>query len=233
MPQAKGFYTTFFFLLYCGVNPCAASQDLQVLEHEALQYLLQHYQNQAEKVVINVSTLDKRLRLENCTGALSFTLRDAAGTGGAVSLKAQCQGAKPWSLYMAARVALHHRVLVASHSMSRGELLRANNIETVLMDTSTLRGGYLTESDNAIGKQLRRSVQRLEPLRQGLLEAPIVVKRGDEVRLIVSSGTITVAAKATALASGRVGERIRVRNSSSKRIISAHVTAIGEVSATF
>lgn len=231
MQQEQHFYSILFLLF--SLNCQGETQNLSELENHAAQYLEAHYSQHAEKVVISVSRLDKRLQLQHCTEAFTFKLRDSTNRGGSVSLKAQCDSAKPWSLYMSAHIALHHRILVASRDMARAEQIGADDMHSVLMDTSVLRHGYITGKNQAIGKQLKRSIGQLEPLRQGLLRTPTAVKRGDTVRLEITSGAMTVAAKATALSNGGIGDRIRVRNNSSERIIQANITAEGQVTAVF
>lgn len=68
-------------------------------------------------------------------------------------------------------------------------------------------------------------------LRRKQLQAPQLVKRGDEVRIVARQDGIEVSNAGEALANGRMGEVIRVRNVGSGKVISARVSAGGEVEA--
>ncbi len=233
MRQAHYFYVILFALFSNANHSYAGAQSLSSLEKAAKNFLQIHYREKAEKIIITVSRLDARLRLESCLSPPSFTVRDNAAAGGAISLKAVCLGEKPWSLYMAAHAALHHQIVVAVRPLARGEVIQSEDITTELLDTSTLRNGYLTNTEFAVGKLLKHPLRIREPLRQGVLTSPIAVKRGQTVRLEVISGSITVAAKAIALTNGRIGESVRVRNISSKRVVNAEVVENGRVMTTF
>jgi flagellar basal body P-ring formation protein FlgA len=59
-----------------------------------------------------------------------------------------------------------------------------------------------------------------------------LVRRGETVTVVSRSGGIEVRAGGTALTDGARGERIRVRNDSSRRIVEGVVTAAGRIEVT-
>ena len=65
-------------------------------------------------------------------------------------------------------------------------------------------------------------------LTASVVEFPILVRRGDRISIRSHSGGISVRANAEALDNGRYGERIRVRNLQSAKVIEVTVTAAGE-----
>jgi flagella basal body P-ring formation protein FlgA len=214
----------------------AAQQDLDQLKAAAKHFLEQRYTQQHTATTdseISVADLDPRLRLTNCSAPLTFSVRDIGDNGGAISVKAQCEGEQPWSLYLSAQVDVYREILVAAVPLGRGTLIDSSVITHQRLNTSTLRQGYLTSANQVLGQQLRRSIDAGEPLREGVLEQPLAVERGDIVTLESTSGTIQVATQAEALSSGRVGEQIRVRNTSSERVVRANILGEGRVGANF
>lgn len=211
-------------------------QDLGELQAAAGHFLEDHYaQQQASNDTseVSVDALDPRLRLAKCPAPLSFSVRDLGDDGGAISVKVQCDSEQPWSLYVSAQIDIYRDILVAAVPLARGTLIDESVVSYQRLNTSTLRQGYLTSAQQVLGQQLRRPLAVGEPLRTGVLEQPLAVERGDIVTLESSNGSIQVATQAEALSSGRVGEQIRVRNTSSKRIVSANVLGEGRVGANF
>lgn len=208
----------------------AQRQDLEVLRSAVGQFLEQYYaKTNAKRVEIDVHRLDPRLRLTDCDTELSFSVSDNHNSGGNVSVHTQCLGQQPWALYIPAQVDLFRPVAVASHNLSRGTVLSQADLEMALRNTSHLRQGFVDKPENALGMELRRPLKQGEPLRAGVLIEPLVVKRGDEVRLLALSGAIRVSAQGTAMGSGRIGEQIRVKNNNSSRVVKGEVIGVGQV----
>ncbi|HEY7883409.1 MAG TPA: flagellar basal body P-ring formation chaperone FlgA [Cellvibrionaceae bacterium] len=232
-----GFYRKFSRLIMLGALLIAPSawcqQDLQAIAQKVSDYLQSHYAGSAKKLTVNVNQLDPRLQLSACTQPLEISVRDTSGNGGAVSARVECHSPNPWAIYVGAQVDLYHQVVVASRPLARGERLHQDTVELALMNTSQLRQGYLTTLDSVQGLVIKRHLQANEPLRQGILEQPVIVSRGQTVTLESEAGAINVATQAEALSNGRLGDQIRVRNLSSQRVIRADVVGEGRVAASF
>jgi flagella basal body P-ring formation protein FlgA len=80
-----------------------------------------------------------------------------------------------------------------------------------------------------VGMRLKRSLPMGAVLTPAYLESPMLVRRGDQVVIRADLPGMDVRASGTALGSAAAGERLRVRNESSGRIVEAIVTARGEV----
>ncbi len=233
MTAYRGFYP-FFISLILGLSaPALALEDIRQLEQQVTRFLEGQYDQTAKKVTIEVSRLDPRLRLAACGEPLQMNLRDQSRSGGAVSVHVSCNTPQPWAIYASAQVDLYRDILVAKRTIARGERLHEGNIGLELTNTSLQRQGYLIDPHRAKGQLAKRNIRPGEAIRQGLLEEPIAIDRGQTVSLAARSGGITVVTQAEALASGRVGDQIRVRNISSERIISARIVDEGTVEASY
>lgn len=214
----------------------SAQQDLNQLKAAAEDFLQKHYsqpKDSSSSHEISVAGLDPRLRLSQCSVPLSFNLRDMNDNGGAVSVKVACEDEQPWSIYISAQVSIYRDVLVANAPLGRGTLIEQASITQQRLNTSSMRQGYFTSPEQVLGLQLRRPLAAGEPLRSGVLEQPLAVVRGDIVTLESTTGAIQVATQAEALSSGRVGEQIRVRNTSSQKVVNANILGEGRVGANF
>ena len=110
-------------------------------------------------------------------------------------------------------------VLVASRMLRRGEALTLDLVELVECDITQLRHGYFTDFEALGNMQTRRSVVAGDVLTRNHVEAIPVVHRGDEVELVARTNQLAVSALGQAMQDGGIGERIRVKNSDSGKIL--------------
>lgn len=222
--------------LLCSLTPFVSAQvPVQVyatnqLKQDIASFLAMEYEQvEHERIDINVGNLDSRLRLSSCEHPIAFTIQDASGLGGNISVKAQCSSGQSWSVHVPAQVTIYREIPTALRDIARGELINQGHIGTSLVNISSIRQAFLPEEGAIIGKEAKRNISMGEPFKTALLDAPTAVRRGEMVTLESLAGTIKVSSSGTALADGRIGQTIRVRNNSSERIISGVVMSQGLV----
>ncbi|MCK9294727.1 MAG: flagellar basal body P-ring formation chaperone FlgA [Desulfobulbaceae bacterium] len=120
-------------------------------------------------------------------------------------------------------------VLLASHSLSRRSILSPGDIETDFRDISMLGDNLISNPDQAIGKQLYKSLRAGDLVFAHLLKNPPLVKRGDLVTIIAKNGGLQVSAPGEAKNAGGIGEIVRVKNLMSRRVLQARVVDEGVV----
>ena len=81
----------------------------------------------------------------------------------------------------------------------------------------------------AIGQETTRPIQLGRPLLSNLLKAPTIIRRGQTISMLAKQSTFEVRSMGESLMDGAVGERIKVRNSRSKRIVEGVITKNGVV----
>lgn len=224
--------TAGLFFLFCSFTSFASAQIYPVnqLKQDIASFLATEYQQVPhERIDINVGNLDNRLRLANCSSPVEFIPQDTSGLGGNISIKAQCESGKVWSVHVPAQVTIYREIAVAGRDIVRGEVISHAHIGTNLVNISSIRQAFLPEAEAVIGKEAKRNISKGEPFRSALLDAPTAVKRGELVTLESLAGSIKVSSAGTAMTDGRVGQKIRVRNNSSERIISGVVISQGLV----
>jgi flagellar basal body P-ring formation protein FlgA len=232
LTSAAGSPAAGLFFLLCSLASFSSAQIYPVnqLRQDIASFLANEYKQVAhERIDINVGNLDNRLRLASCKQPIEFINQDPSGLGGNISVKAQCHGDRVWSVHVPAQVTIYREIAVAGRDIARGEVISYAHIDTNLVNVSSIRQAFLPEAESVIGKEAKRNISKGEPFRITLLDAPTAVKRGELVILESLAGSIKVSSAGTALADGRVGQKIRVRNNSSERIISAVVISQGLV----
>jgi len=174
---------------------------------------------------VKAGHLDSRLRLAECDAPLEAFQPDGGQTLGNTTVGVRCAGSKTWTLYVPVKVSIHENVVVAARPLQKGKQLQQQDLKLVETDISGLRSGYYESLHDVIGKQLTRSVRIGAAITMPVVKDPRQVKRGQSINLIAEAGGLRVQMKGKALADGSSGERIQVRNLSTKRVVEGVVTS--------
>jgi len=178
---------------------------------------------------IKVNTIDRRLKLAHCD-QLKFNLASGSHLVGKTSIRVICTEPKAWSFYVTANISRYDNIYIANGSLNRGHIIRESDVYKSRKDLAKLPFGYITNPADVIGKQLKRHVQAGRILSPSQLINPIVIKRGEIISLQSKSSGFAISMKGTAMSNGAIGDRIRVKNSSSKRIVEGTISQAGIVS---
>ncbi len=141
----------------------------------------------------------------------------------------RCEGEQPWSIYVPVTVKIYRKIVVTSRPLAQGQIISSNDIEMYRMDISQLAGGYLTQANIAIGQILSRPLQLGRPLLSNFLKAPTVIRRGQTITLLARKASFEVRSIGESMMDGAVGERIKVRNRRSRRIVEGIIVKNGVV----
>lgn len=206
-------------------------QDLQALANQVAEFVEEQLQNDPRLTQLSVKpiALDNRLKLAQCAAPVELEAHNVRADSTRATVKATCRQPTPWSLYISADVDGMALAAVATRSIGRGEQLSEADVVLSEKSISDLPSGYLTEPSAAVGLEARRTFTAGEVFRVSALKPPIVIKKGDAVVVEAGSNSIAVVAPGIALADGKVGQQIRVKNSRSDRTIKAMVVGPGRV----
>lgn len=185
--------------------------------------------NQFDKYTIQVGRLDSRLRLTPCDQPLETYLAPGAKLSGRTSVGVRCTSPKPWALYVPVTVNIIANVYKVARPMARGHIIREQDIVSAEYNLSHLSYGYFIKKENLLGQQVRRRLKQGQVITPNQVMQPLMIKRGEKVSLISESNSFAIRMNGKAMMNGALGDRIRVKNMSSKRIIEGTVTKNGEV----
>ena len=224
-----------FWLLLTIVTPTALAgvQSMEVVRQAISRYLVSNLQRQYRDFDVRVASLDSRLQLPECSNALSVTtLRDQVPVGD-LALRVRCQGEHPWTIYARAHVSLFKRVLVTNRPLAKGTPLTSTMVALKRRDIATLRQGYIERPELVVGRYLKRSLPAGHVLTPALLAAAKVIRKGEAVVIRAQARGLDVRMGGHALMDGEQGQRIRVINDRSRRVVEAIVHGPGEVHVFF
>jgi len=104
-----------------------------------------------------------------------------------------------------------------------GTVIKAEDVEYVDIAKHKLRHDTILDKSQLIGKTLKHSKSALRPIRMRDVQQEQLVKRSDNIDIIYETPSITLTAKGIAIDGGAKGDVIRVRNTSSNKIVRAIV----------
>ena len=117
----------------------------------------------------------------------------------------------------------YQEVVVAARMLPGKTLLQAGDLKKLRLETGRMPDGFLLDPSKALGQQLQRPLRSGEVLMDSMLLRPLTMRRGAAVTIQVRQGEMLVSAAGEALQDGSIGQRIRVQNLVSKRIVTAKV----------
>ena len=116
-------------------------------------------------------------------------------------------------------------VVTLKRDMKAGDKIGADDVEVVRTPLTGARSRYFDSVDEVVGRVLEADVAAGEALTTNRTELPVVVKKGDMVKLVsrVAGKNISVETTAVVIVNGKVGEMIKVKNVASGEELMARV----------
>ena len=223
-------------LLNTSISANQASQQPTLQNHQAIVQVSRQFLDanidsaQYSRVNIKMGRLDPRLRLTECEIPLTATLAAGSRFAGKTTVHISCNGSVPWTAYLSAQINLYANVIKTAQPLSIGHILQKSDLVKSEENLSQLKYGFFTDSQSLIGKQLKRRLPQNRVIKANYVKSATLVKRGELVSIIAQNSGYSVKMTGTAMMNGARGDRIRVKNLSSKRIIEGIVKESGVVS---
>ncbi|MBN4073752.1 flagellar basal body P-ring formation protein FlgA [bacterium AH-315-E07] len=234
MEKIKLYCAQSFILLITLIVPISAHSDTTLQSHESIEKAVYLHINERisnnNKIEIELNSIDKRLRLQQCNEPLETTVRGVGELRGRIAVAVKCSSPKPWKFYLGATIRQFGNTVVAKQGIPRGTVLSRNDVRLHYSELTQLHQGYYQTIDDVIGMVAKRTLNAEIPITPSAVNRKQLVNRGDKVTIRAVLAGIEVRMVGEALANGANGERISVKNLSSNRIINAVVTSQGIVS---
>lgn len=121
------------------------------------------------------------------------------------------------SVRVSAKAELIREVLVTTRHLSKHYQIKEGDFEIVLKKVSPFHLKVITDPNEVIGKRTTLSINPGEILLEGMVEVPPLVRKGDQVILLAENSKFKITALAEAKEEGRMGDRIKVVNLTTRR----------------
>lgn len=212
----------FLLLILTALSSNVYSKETHSLEDIAKTahgFISEQMQNSDGEINIVVGQLDPRLKLHSCSIPLEAYSQGYEVRQGMSTVVVRCNDAKPWSLYVPVRIKNFKKVAVLKHAVTRHTLLTDEVISFEKMNINRLSSGYFESIEQLKGKILTQNLSKGAVLTNHHIKSAIAINRGQSVTLIARNSAIEVRAEGKAMSKGAIGERIKVKNMKTKRIV--------------
>ena len=136
-------------------------------------------------------------------------------------------------LWVNATVSVMADVVTVARPLGRNQYIRLDDIRVERRDLAGLGSETIRKVEEALGNRTTRMIHPGTVLQASMIDQPPVVKRGDIVRIIAKTGSMTITATGIVKQQGRKGEMVRVMNTDSNRVILARVAGPDAVAVDF
>lgn len=214
-------------------EPVTELQPHTEIYDAVLSFLESDLRRQKMDFKIQLGKIDHRLRLPHCEDPLKVFKAPGNHHFGNVSVGVRCKNPKPWTVYTSSRIAVYKHVVVLTKAVPRGAMITNRTITKKRVDLSRTHRQYATELDEVLGKIAKRPLATGSVLNINALSNPKAITYGQQVIILARAGGIHIRMKGTALMDGSTGQRIRVKNANSNRIVEGIVISKGIVRVQF
>jgi flagella basal body P-ring formation protein FlgA len=114
-------------------------------------------------------------------------------------------------------------VVITKKPMARNQIISADDVVLEKRDLAKVPPGAITNVEEVVGQRVKRTLRVGIVLRTAFVDKPIVVRRGDVVRLLVDTERLTISALGRVDERGGVGDTVRVINLDSMRRVYGQV----------
>ncbi|MDD9900347.1 MAG: flagellar basal body P-ring formation chaperone FlgA [Alphaproteobacteria bacterium] len=130
------------------------------------------------------------------------------------------------------RISIMTDVPVLTSALREGDIISSNDITTIEMDARKVPANIVLDAQKLVGQTPRRGLAAMRPLTPSEIMAPLSVKKGDLVTVILKNGALNLTMQAKALQNGADGEVVRLINTESNRMLEGTITGPQTVTMT-
>ncbi|MGH8229383.1 MAG: flagellar basal body P-ring formation chaperone FlgA [Steroidobacteraceae bacterium] len=183
----------------------------------------------AEHAQVTAGALDDRLRLARC--GVPLEVQPAAGTAAMArsTVRVGCTAPASWQIFVPVTVVREISVLVLRHAAARGAHLTNTDVNVETRKVTGFTRAFLESPAELRGHSVARMLAAGTPLTADMLTADPVVRRGQQVTLVVQAAGFEVRAVGLALQDAPAGGRLDVENLSSRKVVQGIVASSGIV----
>jgi flagella basal body P-ring formation protein FlgA len=179
------------------------------LVEEAKTFLTQEASGLGE-VHVQVSLPEQTANLPRCEKIEAF-LPPGARAQGKTTVGVRCNTPNRWTVFLQAQVQILAPYLVASHPLSAGQSLSANDLMIKLIDISEAVPGVINTPEALYGNSLLANIPAGSTIRRQQVKLAYVVQSGQSVRLKLSGQGFQITGEGIALSNASEGQSVQVR----------------------
>jgi len=208
---------TVLLIAACGSALAAVGHDHADIKRAAEAAALARLDTPNSRTKAVASDIDSRLALAACDAPLQAELPYDTGRKSRVTTEVRCPGSRPWKIYVPVSLQVWQPVLVATGPLQRGKLLEPGDMVLAERTLSAQTRGFMLDPRHAVGHRLKRALSEGDVITPGVIVAPPLIERGQNVTIQAASGGLQIQMAGIALENGLAGDIIMVENRESGR----------------
>jgi len=197
----------------------ARVEPLAAVRAAAVAYVRSELPADSGVTEITAGELDHRLRLARCATGPRVESATSSAALSRSTVGVSCAGPVRWTVYVPVTVVRRIPVLVLRHAVARFARLTADDVTVETRTATGITAAFLGSTPELNGRRLERTLPAGTSLTVDMFEPDLIVRRGQDVTLVVQSGGIEVRAAGRALQDAPAGGRLKVQNLSSDKVI--------------
>jgi len=220
-----------FLLFLLPLSSAFAAQSLAQIKNEGYQFVLNQLVARGfskQNVQIDLYSPDSRLKLQTCSQPIHYYFPENANLSGNSTLGIRCQQ-PAWNIFLPLRIHKISRVWIANQAFKRGDILTLGSLSLESRKINTRKKPLSSKFNTFSGLKTTHALRNGEIIS---LSDICLVCKGDKVKLEFRSKGLIVTMNGVSLENGIKGERISVRNSSSRKIVTGKVKSPGIIEMT-
>lgn len=221
----RSFILSFMFisLFMMGGLKMAYPKDPSSTEGKIIEFVKAFYA--PDEVEVRLESHPEILNSKAKIEAINFAKVPDTDGAGLCLIDMVDQRGRPRGIYVPIKVLKKRPLFVAKRELLRGEVLKEEDIKTNYTYLTGRASIYPSSIDYLIGKTLKRDIKRGTTITEDAIEDPVMVRRGKMVILIGENKRLLIKTQGKALENGRLGDVIKVKNTTSGKVVHATVTA--------
>jgi flagella basal body P-ring formation protein FlgA len=224
--------TIILYLQPCNILAKIPNNNIDILQFTneiknfAISKLTEQYTG---NIIVELLQTHAVTQLKKCDIPLEYSFQEQFVISSRATIKAICNGNNPWTFYIPISLKIYQPVVVTNRPMSKDELITTDTISLKEVDITNLNQGFFSDPNLAVGQISRFPMKAGSILTPQSIVKNKLIKRGDRLNIIVEDAELSVYMQGESLEDGSLGDNIKVRNISSKKIIEATIVAPGKV----
>ncbi len=194
-------------------------EPLGAIRAAAASYVRSQLPPSAGVTQIIAGELDNRLRLVRCATAprVQSAMTSAVLTRSTVGIS--CAGPVRWTVYVPVTVVRRIPVLVLRHAVARDAHLASDDVTVETRTVTGMTAPFLGAPAELDGRRVERTLPAGTSLTVDMFLPDLIVRRGQDVTLVVEASGIEVRAAGRALQDAAAGGRLKVENLTSQKVV--------------
>lgn len=195
----------------------AGKQDPALIMKTAEDFLRQQAAGLPGRVTLSIPPIAPR-GLIACDNLQAF-MAPGAPMWGRTTVGVRCTGAKPWTIYLLARVSVQATYYVAGRSISPGDVIQLTDLVPREGDLSVMPRAIVTDPSQVVGAVAENRISAGLPLRSDLIRSPQAIQLGQTVKVVAQGDGFSISTDGNAMNNASPGQQVRVKTSSGQMVV--------------